>query len=386
MSRLVSSSLARVAMLAAAMLVSETAAGSPFANVAHDHSTNDPSGLLHLVQRRYRDPNMSNCVSDQVSSQQSIAACSRAINAGRLDNLGFSDAYFARGYEYARTGEPDRAMDDFTKSIEYSPDAKNAFFNRAYLHLLKRNYKAVLADAEKTVQYDRNIGDGWVLRWIARAALGQGQQVLPEVENYVKKYYSAESYFARAEVLRLLGRPEDAIYDYVAVLSDQKVESRMRLAVELSLREMVSRPEPKTDVRPEPKPDPRPDVKPDAEPQADHRDRNACEDSAGAAAIAACTRAIDSKRYAGEELAELMQIRGFERFRAGDMNGAAADFSEVIKIIPKAVFAHEYRGHAYVRLGRSAEAKADYERALTNTSDQQDKKRLEETLRTLAAR
>lgn len=336
-------------------------------------SDETPSYLLR-VQRNYRDPLMSTCQSDDVPSDRAIAACSRAIGSGKLNNVGMADAHFYRGYEYARTGEPEKAMADFTAAIGYLPNYQAAYFNRAYLHLLKRDYSALYADAEKAATLGKNQIDSQILWWIALTSKGGwAESLLPSVEQYVKNNYKPEAYFVRAEILKFLNRYEEALYDYLQALTmDPKIENRLRAVIELSLLEMVSRPASRDDASPGK----------DSEPPG-HRDRDECEILNGDEGIAACGRAIGSNQFSGMDLAKLHQVRGYERYNKNDLDGALADFSAVIKINPKAVFAHEYRGHVHAKRGRPADAKADYERALQNGPDSEVRQRIEQSLLSL---
>src|SRR5579863_4786265 len=55
-------------------------------------------------------------------------------------------------------------------------------------------------------------------------------------------------------------------------------------------------------------------------------DNEACENGSGDAAIAACSRAIASKKYSGRNLERLYNFRGVAYRRKGDPDKAIADF------------------------------------------------------------
>src|SRR5580700_6555066 len=55
-------------------------------------------------------------------------------------------------------------------------------------------------------------------------------------------------------------------------------------------------------------------------------DFDTCENTSGAVAIAACTRAIGSHRYRGDTLAELYNNRGVEYDSQRDYDRAIADY------------------------------------------------------------
>lgn len=86
-------------------------------------------------------------------------------------------------------------------------------------------------------------------------------------------------------------------------------------------------------------------------------DVNMCEKASGDAAIAACTRAIDSGQYSGRELGALFNIRCFELNRKKESDRAIADCSRAIALNANYASAFFNRGNAY-------EAKGQYDRAI----------------------
>src|SRR5665213_2371293 len=77
-------------------------------------------------------------------------------------------------------------------------------------------------------------------------------------------------------------------------------------------------------------------------------DREDCEKTSGEQAVAACTRAIDSKAFRGGELAKLYSMRGSELAADGKYDGAIKDLTTSTDIDPKASTFLEL-GHAYRR-------------------------------------
>ncbi|HET7889470.1 MAG TPA: hypothetical protein VFL62_24835 [Bradyrhizobium sp.] len=69
--------------------------------------------------------------------------------------------------------------------------------------------------------------------------------------------------------------------------------------------------------------------------QAAGNDANICIKETGEAAIDACSRAIQSKRYAGHVLARQYLSRGVERRAKEDYESALADFAEAARIDKK---------------------------------------------------
>ena len=91
---------------------------------------------------------------------------------------------------------------------------------------------------------------------------------------------------------------------------------------------------------------------------------NTCKQASGDVAIAACTRAIASGRYAGHDLAKLHYDRAVEYANKGDYDRAIADFSAAIRLDPKYDPAFNNRGAAYLAKGGHDRAIADLNEAI----------------------
>src|SRR6516164_8975867 len=96
-------------------------------------------------------------------------------------------------------------------------------------------------------------------------------------------------------------------------------------------------------------------------------DANTCKQASGDVAIAACTRAIASGRYAGHDLAKLHYDRAVEYANKGDYDRAITDLSRGIRLDPEnpsSAFAYKCRGLAYFEKDDYDRAIADYTEAL----------------------
>ncbi|WP_395645989.1 tetratricopeptide repeat protein [Terricaulis sp.] len=78
--------------------------------------------------------------------------------------------------------------------------------------------------------------------------------------------------------------------------------------------------------------------------------------------IGACSTAL-MQGASGEQRATILLYRGIAFMRADDPTHAVSDYSEAIRIRPTAQL-YNNRGYAYDRLGRTQQARADYDRAL----------------------
>jgi lipoprotein NlpI len=89
-------------------------------------------------------------------------------------------------------------------------------------------------------------------------------------------------------------------------------------------------------------------------------DKRTCANASGDAAIAACERAIASRKFKGIDLAQLYYNRGVEYAAKGECNRAIADYNEAIRLDPKYVFAYNNRGDCYMRQGSNFRALENY--------------------------
>ncbi len=101
----------------------------------------------------------------------------------------------------------------------------------------------------------------------------------------------------------------------------------------------------------------------------------------GEAAIAACTRAITSGRFAGPELASIYDNRAIELRQQGEFDRAIEDYTSAIRIDGEHAGAYAGRGLAYEGKAEAEKAKADYRKALTLAQKYDDGQWAHETAR-----
>jgi len=90
-----------------------------------------------------------------------------------------------------------------------------------------------------------------------------------------------------------------------------------------------------------------------------------CFTQQGETAISACTKAIQSGRSSGLELAGIYDNRAIELRQQGDFDRAIADYTAAIRIDAELTGAYTGRGLAWEGKAEAEKAKADYRKALT---------------------
>ena len=101
-----------------------------------------------------------------------------------------------------------------------------------------------------------------------------------------------------------------------------------------------------------------------AQQPANDAERCASASSSPDLAIQHCTRAIESRRYSGEELAKLHYNRGIEWAAKGDYDRAITDYDTAIRINPGNGDAFYNRASAWGNKGDHDRAIADYDAAI----------------------
>jgi tetratricopeptide (TPR) repeat protein len=97
-------------------------------------------------------------------------------------------------------------------------------------------------------------------------------------------------------------------------------------------------------------------------------DRELCKTASGDAAIKACTRAIDSKKYTNKKFKRTLSLlytnRGVEYEIKKEFDKAIADHDQAIKTDPRNWAAYNNRGNAYAGKRDWEHAIADYDQAI----------------------
>lgn len=92
-----------------------------------------------------------------------IAACTKHIEARKLDNVLISMAHTNRGRWYVEKKQAGKALADFTRAVEIDPKMTPAYFNRAQLHAAAGRKDQAIADYRKVLELnprDQGSSDG----------------------------------------------------------------------------------------------------------------------------------------------------------------------------------------------------------------------------------
>jgi tetratricopeptide (TPR) repeat protein len=90
------------------------------------------------------------------SGDLAIAACTRAIESGRLSKQNLAVAYTSRGVEWRAKGDIDRAIIDHTDAIRVDPSEALAFFNRGNAYKRKGQYDRAIKEYDQAIRLNPN--------------------------------------------------------------------------------------------------------------------------------------------------------------------------------------------------------------------------------------
>ena len=86
--------------------------------------------------------------------QQRIQACTAVINANREPPAKMAKVYFARGLSFRRSGQNDRALQDYNQSLQLDQQNSNTLNSRCYLFAITDRLQDALKDCNKALQLD----------------------------------------------------------------------------------------------------------------------------------------------------------------------------------------------------------------------------------------
>jgi tetratricopeptide (TPR) repeat protein len=113
---------------------------------------------------------MQKCHDD--SGDSAIAACTRAIGAGKLTIRNRAVAYTSRGVEWRAKGQLDRAIADHTQAIKLDPKLSEAFYNRGNAYGDKGENDRAIADYDQAIRLSPKFVGALNNRGLARRLKG----------------------------------------------------------------------------------------------------------------------------------------------------------------------------------------------------------------------
>ena len=86
------------------------------------------------------------------NSSEAIAACTREISSGNLHDHELAVEYYNRGVRYAKDGDYDRAIADYTDAIRLDPKYADAYGNRGNAYRDKHDLDRAIAEYNEALE------------------------------------------------------------------------------------------------------------------------------------------------------------------------------------------------------------------------------------------
>ena len=167
------------------------------------------AGGLWLFDKVTRD------TCDDAGGDEAIAACTRAIDSGRLEGHDLAVKYYNRGVEYKNKGDLDRAIADYTETIRLDPEDKDPYINRGVAYDAKGDHDRAIADYSEAIRLDPKDTDPHNNRGVAYKAKGDLDRAITDYNEAIgldPKF--AKTYINRGNAYRAKDDLDRAIADY----------------------------------------------------------------------------------------------------------------------------------------------------------------------------
>jgi len=128
-------------------------------------------------------------------------------------------AYDNRGDTYSSKGEYDRAIADYTKSIEINPKNASAYNNRGDAYSSKREYDRAIVDFSKAIEIDPKDTYAYRNRGAAYANKGEHDRAIVDCNKAIEiDPKDALAYITRGVTYWIKGEYDRAIADYTKAI------------------------------------------------------------------------------------------------------------------------------------------------------------------------
>lgn len=124
------------------------------------------------------------------ATPQSNELTSRQVNSSLEMNLSANNNYFDAKKEAAKLPEVnprslayDAILRDYDKVIEVNPDFFYAYYNRAEIYSIEKNYRAAINDYTEAVKHEPQFAEAYFNRGLAHLAIGEITQGLDDLRK-----------------------------------------------------------------------------------------------------------------------------------------------------------------------------------------------------------
>ena len=122
-------------------------------------------------------------VCHDASGDVAIAACTRAIESGRLNKRNLAVAYTSRGVEWRAKGEVDRAIIDHSDAIRTDPTLPESFYNRGNAYKQKGELDRAIADYNTAIRLNPKDASAFNNRGLAYQEKGDATRAKADLDQ-----------------------------------------------------------------------------------------------------------------------------------------------------------------------------------------------------------
>jgi tetratricopeptide (TPR) repeat protein len=187
------------------------------------------------------------CQSDKPAA--SIAGCTTVIKRGAEAPADRAIAYYNRGNSYFNTGNIDKAIADYTASIEINSNYPNAFFNRGNAYSNEGDLDKAIADYSEVVRLDPSYAFAFFNRGNAYFKKDQIDLAIDDYDSTITLNPTyAPAYLNRGNTYALKQDYERAIANYDQVLELEPKNELARGGRTRAVAQAAVKPAPKPEV------------------------------------------------------------------------------------------------------------------------------------------
>ncbi|MCH2201561.1 MAG: tetratricopeptide repeat protein [Fuerstiella sp.] len=142
-----------------------------------------------------------------------------SVASDRVAKNPTAESYHIRGIVYVAHEQYERALMDFTSSLQKSPGNAGVFNNRGQCHYLLENYPAAIADFSAAIKHDPKHFVAFNNRALAHMALRKYSDARNDTRQALRlNPQYPEALLNRGVVNQKSGRPKEAVADYTAAI------------------------------------------------------------------------------------------------------------------------------------------------------------------------
>jgi tetratricopeptide (TPR) repeat protein len=120
------------------------------------------------------------------SADERIAACTRAIDSGRLQGKELAAAYGNRGAAHKDKGDTSRAIADLNEAIRLNPHDAEGYRNRGIAHRLNGDLDRAIENQTEAIRIDPNFARAYNARGVAYRYKGDIDRAIADFEEAIR--------------------------------------------------------------------------------------------------------------------------------------------------------------------------------------------------------